>query len=351
MRPWGAHGEQGFRIPCMAYIEHLPSGKWRAQIRRRGHPQQSDTFDLKGHAEAWARKVERAMDRGEFVELSEEASKMTLRKALEKYEESVTPAKRGAKQELVRIAAWKAHKLAQRPLASVKAHELATHRDERLRAGKSPNTVRLELAVLSHLYAVARADWGFTGLPNPAQEITKPSTAGRARKRRLEGDEEKQLLAKAPGVAPWLAPAIVLLIETAMRRGELATLEWDQIDGVSHVARLELTKNGDERTVPLTARAVAALHELGGEKLPKSGRILPAGPDRLSHAFIEVCELAGIYGLTLHGLRHEATSRLFELGRLQLPEVAAITGHRTWAMLKRYTHPRAADLAKKMRAR
>ena len=63
----------------------------------------------------------------------------------------------------------------------------------------------------------------------------------------------------------------------------------------------------------------------------------------MSRAFAATCKAAGITGLTFHDLRHEATSRLFEKG-LALTEVAAITGHKTWQMLKRYTHLRAEDL-------
>ena len=334
----------------MATFHKRTSGKWQAKVRRAGYPTQSRTFALKGHAEAWARATERKMDRGEFIELEAAARKLTLADALTRYEQEITPTKRGAAQERVRIAAWKSHALAGRAIATIRGHEIAAYRNERLEAGLSPNTVRLELAVLSHLYSVARAEWGFESLANPVRAIEKPAVAARARRRRLEGDEEQRLLEAAPRVASWLAPAIRLAIETAMRRGELASLEWSEVDVHRNVAHLSLTKNGDARDVPLSDAAVTALRELaGGDNWPKSGRVLSAGPDRLSHAFIKVCELAGIVDLTLHDLRHEATSRLFELGRLGLPEVAAITGHKTWSMLRRYTHPRAADLARKLR--
>lgn len=46
---------------------------------------------------------------------------------------------------------------------------------------------------------------------------------------------------------------------------------------------------------------------------------------------------ANVIGARFHDLRHEATSRLFEKG-LNVMEVAAITGHKTLDMLKRYTH-------------
>lgn len=78
-----------------------------------------------------------------------------------------------------------------------------------------------------------------------------------------------------------------------------------------------------------------------------SGRVLGTSPDEVSHRFAECCRAAGVAGLHFHDLRHEATSRLFEAG-LSLPEVASITGHRTWAMLRRYTHPRAEDLARRL---
>lgn len=252
----------------MATFHKRASGSWQAKVRRTGYPTQSRSFSLKGHAEAWARAVERKMDRGEFVELEAAARKMTLGDALDRYEREVTPAKRGATQERVRIAAWKSHGLARRAIATIRGHEIATYRNERLAEGLSPNTVRLELAIISHLYSIARSDWGFEGLANPVKVIEKPSVATRARRRRLEGDEEQRLLAAAPLVAAWLQPAIRLAIETAMRRGELASLEWPEIDAQHQVAHLDLTKNGDARDVPLSHAAMAALRELAGSDAP-----------------------------------------------------------------------------------
>ena len=55
------------------------------------------------------------------------------------------------------------------------------------------------------------------------------------------------------------------------------------------------------------------------------------------------CKVSGIEGLTFHDLRHEAASRLSERG-FEAMEVAAITGHKTLQMVKRYTHLRAEDL-------
>ncbi|MHB1516279.1 MAG: site-specific integrase, partial [Acidiferrobacteraceae bacterium] len=100
------------------------------------------------------------------------------------------------------------------------------------------------------------------------------------------------------------------------------------------------TKAGTPRRVPLSTRAMAIL-----ESLPRrlDGKVWSMRPDSITRAFERVCTAAGVTGLTFHDLRHEATSRLFEKG-LNPMQVAAITGHKTLQMLKRYTHLRAEDL-------
>ncbi|WP_123102024.1 site-specific integrase [Acidithiobacillus sulfuriphilus] len=107
---------------------------------------------------------------------------------------------------------------------------------------------------------------------------------------------------------------------------------------------LPKTKNGDARTVPLSSRAIATL-----EALPRNldGRVFGTTYEGIHQAFVRACRRAAIDGLTFHDLRHEATSRLFEKGFNPM-EVSTITGHKTLQMLKRYTHLRAEDLAKRM---
>jgi integrase len=129
-----------------------------------------------------------------------------------------------------------------------------------------------------------------------------------------------------------------------MRRGELLSLTWDNVDLKKQIAFLPETKNGETRTVPLSSRAVAVL-----EALPRSigGKVFPTTPAALKKAFERACAGAGITNLHFHDLRHEATSRMSE----KLPnliELAAVTGHKDLRMLKRYYHPRAEDLARKL---
>jgi integrase len=135
-------------------------------------------------------------------------------------------------------------------------------------------------------------------------------------------------------------------IETAMRRGEIAALRWEEINLKKCTAHLPKTKTEVPRTVPLSKAAIAALKELP-QRL--DGKVFTLQAESMSQAFERACEphRANVKGLRFHDLRHEATSRLFEKG-LNVMEVAAITGHKTLDMLKRYTHLRAEDLAKRL---
>ena len=151
-----------------------------------------------------------------------------------------------------------------------------------------------------------------------------------------------------------------LAVETAMRQGELLSLTWANVDLERRVAFLPETKNGTSRYVPLSSRAVALL---AGSPRSINGQVFPvttnavrngfvAAVSRARRMYVRACLAQGFAAdpsmftdLRFHDLRHEATSRLFERG-LNPMQVAAITGHKTLQMLKRYTHLRAEDLAR-----
>ncbi|MHB1567263.1 MAG: site-specific integrase [Acidiferrobacter sp.] len=176
-------------------------------------------------------------------------------------------------------------------------------------------------------------------LVNPVPRVSIPRVAN-ARTRRLIGDELPRLLTAAQSYGGEIGPLIIWAIETAMRRGEIAAMRWEHLDRRARVLLIPETKTGTPRRVPLS---VAALAVLDGLPRHLDGRVWGLRPDSISQAFERVCKAVGIEGLTFHDLRHEATSRLFEKG-LNPMEVAAITGHKTLQMLKRYTHLRAEDL-------
>ena len=321
-----------------------PGGKrvWQVKIRRKGWPSQTATFDTKARAEAWVRQIEGEMDQGVFVSRAE-AEATTLHEALERYEGEVMPRKKAttANRERDRVRSWAASSLARRPLASIRGKDVASTIRDMEGRGLSPNTIRLHLALLSHLFNTARTAWGMESLTNPVDLVKgqRPKLPG-GRTRRLQDGEHARLLTAAQAYGGEIGPLITWAIETAMRRGEIAAMRWEHLDRKARVLLIPETKTGTPRRVPLSTAALSVL-----DALPRriDGRVWGMRPDSISQAFERVCRAAGIDGLTFHDLRHEATSRLFEKG-LNPMQVAAITGHKTLQMLKRYTHLRAEDL-------
>ncbi|MHB8368836.1 MAG: site-specific integrase [Leptospirales bacterium] len=327
---------------------------WQASIRRKGLPAQHKTFDTKEGAIRWARELESAIDRGVYHP-QKEAERTTLAEALERYEREVIPAKKGAKQELVRIRRWKQSLLAPRFLASIQGKDIAAYRDERLKAA-APNTVRHELAVLSHVFTIALKEWGLTGLVNPVRQIRVPKMPPGRDRRLLPGELDRVLSASESAV---LANIVLFALETGMRQAEITGMTWNLIDAKKKTLVLPDTKNGEKRVVPLSN---AALKILSGMVPRIDGKVWGItshaiavawrrAVSRARKSYESECTEKGkkpepdfLVGLTFHDLRHEATSRFFEKG-LNPMQVAAITGHKTLQMLKRYTHLKAEDLA------
>jgi len=318
---------------------------WQAKIRRAGFPAQSKTFVKKQDAEAWARQVESSMERGIWRD-SSEAESTTLADALARYSREVTIRKKGKDRETGRIKAWLTRPIAKRTLASIRGSDMASFRDSERKRGMAENSVRIELALISHLFETARREWGMESLTNPVKLIKLPAGSN-SRTRRLEGDEEDRLLAaiaRAMPKTPAVHALVAVAIETGMRQGELLGLEWKDVDLARRVARLDDTKSGDPRDVPLTTRAVDTLSTL--PRPLKGGQIFQIRQDALIRGFKRACKLAEIDGLTFHCLRHEAASRLAE--RLEAHELAKMLGWRTIQMAMRYYHPTAASLARKL---
>lgn len=329
----------------MATIRKRGPYQWEARIRKKGYPTQSKTFETKKDAEDWTSDIESEMRRGAFV-CRKEAENTTLAEALDRYSREITSNKKGAPQESRRIESWKRHPLSHRFLATLRGVDFAQYRDDRQAQGKSPSTIRLELAIISHLFNVARKEWGMESLANPVQAIRLPS-AGRARDRRLQEDEEARILDAAKrSKSNEIEGIIIIALETGARRSELVDMQWEHINLATRTWHIPETKNGDTRTVPLSSRAKATLQ---GLLRRIDGRVWAMRhADGITQAFDRVCKRAGVEGVRFHDLRHEATSRFFELGTLGIMEVAAITGHKDLKMLKRYTHLRAEDLAAKL---
>lgn len=309
---------------------------WRAIIRRAGQPTVTATFETKASAQKWATETEAKMDAGRYVD-PRPHSDLTLKVAFDRYLEEVTARKKNTSGERSRIARWQKSVVKDRTLLQIGSHDLAKFRNDRLAEGAAANSVRLDLAVISHLFTIAAKEWGFTDLQNPVLHLTLPSP-GKGRDRRLAPGEEEQLLAVAPEFHDELHDIIIVALETAMRRAEISKLNAKLIR--NGIAVIRDTKNGDDRRVPLSSRALAAIQR---HTPSADGRIFQIHVGDISRKFNCAAKKIGAEDLVFHDLRHEATSRLFEKGFSSM-EVATITGHKTLQMLKRYTHLRVQDL-------
>lgn len=319
------------------------NGKWQARVTYKGFPDEVKTFNSKAEAQRWARDVEAGMDSGAYQDRSK-ADDQTLHDVLQRYMLEVTPTKRGAKREAEGIAFMQRHKMADHSMSKLSPSVIARYRDERLKT-VSAGTIIRELSILSSIITHARKEWSLP-ITNPCELVRKPPTP-QGRNRILSGDEELKLLDELQPRGRrslWMAPLVLLALQTAMRRGELLSLRWENVDLVRQVAFLPVTKNGTARTVPLSSMAVKTLT---GLERSEDGRVFPMTDMGLEAAFRKACKRANILNLHFHDLRHTATSRMAE----KLPnviELASVTGHQTIQMLKRYYHPKAEALAKKL---
>ncbi|MBM6448026.1 MULTISPECIES: site-specific integrase [Pseudomonas] len=346
----------------MATLVKTPSGTWKAVIRKNGWPTASKTFRTKRDAEDWSRRTEDEMVRGVYIQRSG-SERMTLEAALKRYLSDVTPSKKPTTQ---RGEISKAKKLIEHlgkySLAALSAEIIAGFRDKRLsepghKGNISNNTVRLELALLSHLFTVAIQEWGVGLTFNPVLNIRKPSP-GEGRDRRLSPDESLRLISAVNAHSnPMLGWIVRIALETGMRASEISTLRIYQVDLEKRVLRLKDTKNDSSRTVPLNRFATEAV------KSAMNNPIRPVDCDlvffgepgrdkkRRPYAFTKVWGTMKtklrMSDFRFHDLRHEAVSRLVEAG-LSDQEVAAISGHKSMQMLRRYTHLRAEDLVSRL---
>lgn len=231
--------------------------------------------------------------------------------------------------------------------------ECVTFAQNRLGAGIASDTIRRDMGMLSDAFNTARA-FGFADVDNPVHAalmiIRKQRifSAPVERKRRLQAGEKAKLLAAARGD---IRDIIMFALVLPLREGEIAAMRRDHIDWQAHTLAIPQSKTDWKtgkhgRVVPLLPQAAEILRR----RVPRvDGQVwIYTDAHSIGQAFRRVCKRGGITGLRFHDLRHEATSRLFERG-LNPMEAAVFTGHKSLAMLKRYTHITPQYLLDKLR--
>jgi integrase len=329
----------------MPTITKTKSGTWKALVRKTGHPSVIRTFRLKRDAEDWARTTEDEMVRGLYIRRAP-SERLIFESAVKRYLAEVTPTKRPFTQqgERQRAVPLYAH-FGKFALAAISPEMVAMYRDRRLAGEDRPkngkpqpraaNTVRLELALLGHLFTIAIKEWGVGLAVNPVLNVRRPSPAA-GRNRRLSAAEEKALFAAVDKHSnPMLRWIVRIAIDTGMRSSEISTLQRSQVDLRRRIVSLSHTKNTLPRTVPLTKSATKLFREaLENPLRPDGCELIFFGepgkddvrrPYNFNKTWLALKRSVGCGDFRFHDLRHEAVSRLVEAG-LSDQEVSAISG-------------------------
>ncbi len=320
------------------------SGKttWRVRVRRAHGPWLTKSFERKADAQTWARSIEHKLDSGEHVP-SAEARKRTIADAIDRYLTVTLPNSKHQKNaaEQARMLTWWKATLGTRPLVSITPATIAEVRDrlatEPSRSGKprSGSTINRRITALSACLTVTVKEYGWLQ-KNPIPNVTRmPDSKGR--ERFLSDAERKALFAACDAsTCEALGPLVRLALATGARKGELLALLWENVSLDRRSVRFVDTKNGENRTVPLAAPAIDVLRVWKKGRLP-IGRVFPLTIDGADKPWREARNAAGLPDFRFHDLRHSAASYLAMSGA-SLMDIAAILGHKTLAMVKRYSH-------------
>jgi len=329
----------------VASIVQTGPKSFRALIRRKGIKAICKTFPTKKEAERWARMAEADLDAGRPVATPGGA---TVGDAIDAYRKLRDSGKRGiapGTNEHYMLEHLDAG-LGDVPVTALTPQRLAKFAKKRAEDGAGPYTVNMEVSklgtVLKYAAISLHAQWGDpVAAARPLLDHLGLIGPGKARDRRPTAGELTRLREKAE---PLLREIIDFAIATCMRRGEIARIEWRDLDRDKRLIVIRDRKHprqkaGNHETIPLLGDALAII-----DRQPrKDERIFPVSPEWISDAFLLACRVAGIEDLHFHDMRHEGISRLFEQG-FSIEQVALVSGHRSWSQLRRYTQLRPESL-------
>ena len=344
--------------------------RYDAYVTKRGYRKQIKTFKREAMAQRWIKLVEAELEMGAFKSTTV-AERMTLGDAMQRFIDEVLPTKRSQAPDISKANVIAPH-LGSHPLISLDTEALASYRDKRLgmkarsfrryKDGRTQMvelkykvasmTVRHELAFIRRVIEHARREWGvYLPAGNPVHLLKLPPIS-RPRDRRLMAAEEEKLLGllSQDGDSrrqrnPYMRALVIFSVETASRRGESLQLRWDDVDLSARTALLRDTKNGEDRRIGLSTKAIEALKSI---PRTRDERVFPVSENAVRMAWGRATKRLGIKGLHFHDLRHEGTSRLAVKFNGDVMAMSAMTGHKSLQMLKRYTHLRAEDLAARL---
>ena len=331
----------------MASFEKLVSKKtgkksWRARVRCKGTSDLSATFSRLTDAKHWAAQTEASIKSGNHL-LIAKSKQQSVNDVLDLYEPEILQRLKDPFTRIQQLTYWR-NEIGNLPLADVTTFVIKTRLEE-LQDNLSDSTVNRYTAALSGAltYAVKELEWLKT---NPCLKI-KRLKEPKGRTRFLSEQERHNLLAACQSLTnyPELKSIVLLAMTTGMRRSEILTLKWRDINFKTQRIVIWETKNNETRAVPLVGPALIALsHWAKVRPLDGSALVFPSHvpgknnrPFDIDHAWCLAKKHAELKNFKFHDLRHTAASYLAMSGA-GLREIGDILGHKTLSMVQRYSH-------------
>lgn len=330
----------------------LVNNKWRALIRRKGHPTFCQTFGVKAAAIKWAREIEAAIDSGQAPKADAVAGrKLTVSDLIRTYRKlrsKSRPISDDSNEHYTLKALDKG--LGSLFASSLQVDDLVAYCEARGEGGAGPYTVNMDVGKLGTVMRLTAAHLKLqlrdvVGEARPLLSHMHLIGGGGQRERRPTEDELHAIVRwLQANKAKVYADAVLFAIPTALRRGEITRVRWVDVDASKKLLLVRDRKDprqkvGNDQWIPLLNGA----WELLQSQPKEDDRIFPLHPQTISKYFKEACDALGVPDLHFHDLRHDGISKLFEQG-FDIPRVAIVSGHKSWNNLKRYANLRPEDL-------
>ncbi|MCT4702452.1 site-specific integrase [Enterobacteriaceae bacterium H20N1] len=327
----------------MAAIRKLPSGKWNAQVRIAGRKPISSTHPTKEKAAIWAKAQEQGHPSAHSPTPKKgRPRRNTIHRFALDYMSDVMErnGKRrgGYEATFFRLVVLERH-FPDLLLEGFKRDHIIEYRNKRVKE-VSGSTVRLELQLLSRFLRWCASEKGIECVDVVAG--VKLPEPGKPRDKIIEPNEYEMILDRASEKAK---PIIMIAWETAMRRNEILAIKPNMIDFRKKTISLQydMTKNGEARDVPLSTAALELLQTLCDGR-DKDQPLFTLTPYAVTQAFRRAARLAGVTDVCFHSIRHTVITRYADMGFTPF-QLAVVSGHKTLAMLGRYTHLKASRIA------
>ncbi len=307
---------------------------------------ESRTFNDRAMAKGWIERRERELDKPGGLEAAK-IGKETLGDAIDKY--VATSRKKIGKTKAHVLEAIKGMDIAEKQCRIINSEMLIELAEDLLKS-RQPQTVANYMSHLQAVFAVAKPAWGMELDLNAikgAHAVCRRlgiTSKSKMRDRRPTLDELDKILtrfgvveARRIGTVP-MQKIVAFAIFSTRRQEEITRILWSDLE-LGRVLVRDMKHPGDKvgndtwcDLVPEAEKVIASMPKVAPE-------IFPVTTDAVSASFTRACQFLNIEDLHFHDLRHDGVSRLFEMG-WNIPKVSAVSGHRSWQSLKRYTHLR-----------